>query len=63
MVMTEACVNDVHDRMPVVLQRDDWGQWVDGSPEEARAMCKPNPAQMTDDSTSETWSGDGGGRA
>lgn len=56
MVVTVACVHvvDVHDRKPVVLQRDDWGQWVDGSPEEARALFKPNPAQMTVDRTSET---------
>jgi putative SOS response-associated peptidase YedK len=57
MVMTEACVHvaDVHDRMPVLLQRDDWGQWVDGSPEEARLLCQPYPAAMTVDRTSETW--------
>jgi len=58
MVMTDACehVADVHDRMPVVLQRDDWGRWVDGSPEEARLLCQPYPAMMTVDRTSDTWS-------
>lgn len=58
MVMTEACVHvaDVHDRMPVVLQMDDWRHWVDGSPDEARALCQPYPAAMTVDRTTETWS-------
>jgi putative SOS response-associated peptidase YedK len=57
MVMTDACVcvSDVHDRMPVVLQRDHWGRWADGTPEEARALCQPYPAPMTVDRSSETW--------
>ncbi len=57
MVMTEACVHvaDIHDRMPVVLQRDDWSTWVDAPPEEARELCRFYPAPMTIDRTSETW--------
>jgi putative SOS response-associated peptidase YedK len=29
MVMTEACIQvaDVHDRMPVILRREDWADW------------------------------------
>jgi hypothetical protein len=49
MVGTEkACVHvaDVHDRMPVVLQCDDWGRWVEGPPEDARALCPPCPAAL-----------------
>ncbi|MEP2722582.1 SOS response-associated peptidase family protein [Roseibium sp.] len=55
MVMAEACVHvaDVHDRM-VVLPRDDWQQWVDRSPEKARAVCQAYSAAMTVDRTSET---------
>ncbi|WP_369815834.1 SOS response-associated peptidase family protein [Erythrobacter sp. QSSC1-22B] len=32
-----ACVHvaDIHDRMPVVLQHDDWAKWVEGR----RKMC------------------------
>lgn len=43
MVITEARVHvaDVHDRMAFVLQRDDWGKWVGGSPAEARALYNP----------------------
>lgn len=57
MVMTDACVHvaDVHDRMPVVLLRNDWEHRVDGSPEEARALCQPYPAAMMVDRTNETW--------
>jgi putative SOS response-associated peptidase YedK len=57
MVMTEACVHvaGVHDRMPVVLQRDHWAKWVEGAPEEVRKLCRPYPAAMTVDRTGETW--------
>tara|TARA_R110002072_G_scaffold38314_20_gene111045 strand:+ start:21041 stop:21643 length:603 start_codon:yes stop_codon:yes gene_type:complete len=57
MVMTQACehVADVHDRMPVVVQRDHWAKWVEGAPEEARELCRPYPAAMTVDRTDETW--------
>ena len=32
MVMTEACIHvqGVHDRMPVILARDSWADWLDG---------------------------------
>lgn len=35
MVVTEACipVADVHDRMPVILKRDNWADWLDGAPD------------------------------
>ena len=38
MVMTEACIHvqGVHDRMPVILNRDTWGDWLDGPPDAAR---------------------------
>ena len=33
MVMTEACIHvaDIHDRMPVILKRSDWADWLDGT--------------------------------
>ena len=45
MVMTEACLDvaDVHDRMPVILRRQDWTDWLDGAPDEARLLCRPYP--------------------
>ena len=57
MVMTEACVHvaDVHDRMPVILRRDDWGDWLDGAPDAAGLLCRPYPDLMVLDRTSEPW--------
>jgi putative SOS response-associated peptidase YedK len=39
MVMTEACIHvaNVHDRMPVILKREDWSHWLDGAPAVAGA--------------------------
>jgi putative SOS response-associated peptidase YedK len=48
MVMTEACIHvaDVHDRMPVILQREDWADWLDGAPDAAGLLCRPHPNLM-----------------
>ena len=57
MVMTEACphVAGVHDRMPVILQADDWQHWLDGSCDSARLLCRPYPADMDVRRTPEPW--------
>lgn len=57
MVMTEACthVADVHDRMPVILARETWVDWLDGSPDAARLFCQPYPAAMTVRRTTDPW--------
>jgi putative SOS response-associated peptidase YedK len=57
MVMTEACIHvaDVHDRMPVVLQRKDWGDWLDGAPDDARLLCRPYPELMVRNQTNDPW--------
>ena len=57
MVMTEACehVQGVHDRMPVILQRETWGDWLDGSPDAAKLLCQPYPADMAVRRTSDPW--------
>jgi putative SOS response-associated peptidase YedK len=57
MVMTEACVHvaGVHDRMPVVLQRDDWSRWTDAAADEARALCVPYAGEMATRRTEERW--------
>lgn len=45
-VTTEA--NDrmrpIHDRMPVILRREDEARWLQGRPDERDALCEPYPA-------------------
>ena len=57
MVMTEACqhVAGVHDRMPVILKRADWTDWLDGAPDAAGLLCRPYPELMVMERTSESW--------
>lgn len=57
MVMTEACIHvaDVHDRMPVILRRDDWSDWLNGPPDAARLLCRPYPDLMAAKRTSDPW--------
>ena len=57
MVMTEACqhVASVHDRMPVILKREDWADWLDGAPDQAGLLCRPYPELMAVERTGETW--------
>lgn len=57
MVMTEACIHvaDVHDRMPVILRREDWGDWIDGPPDAAGLLCRPYPELMVVNRTADPW--------
>lgn len=57
MVMTEACIHvaDVHDRMPVILRRDDWNDWLDGAPDDAKLLCRPYRDLMLVNRTAEQW--------
>jgi putative SOS response-associated peptidase YedK len=57
MVMTDACihVSGVHDRMPVILPRDTWSDWLDGPPDQARLLCQPYPSEMTVRRTIDPW--------
>lgn len=57
MVMTEACahVQGVHDRMPVILAREAWGDWLDGMPDNAKLLCQPYPANMVVRRTADPW--------
>ena len=59
MVMTEACsqMTDVHDRMPVILAREDWGRWTQGSADEALALCRTCELTLTVARTEERWAG------
>lgn len=59
-VMTEAnaAVAPVHDRMPVILARDDHERWLNGSFDEILALQRPFASEaMTVDPTAEPWGG------
>jgi putative SOS response-associated peptidase YedK len=52
-----ACIHvaDVHDRMPVVLKREDWSDWLDGPLDAAGLLCRPHPDLMIVERTAELW--------
>ena len=68
-VMTEACEHvgeprlawlgeppkRVHDRMPAMLPREDWGDWLDGPPDAAGLLCRPYELGMRVERTGESW--------
>jgi putative SOS response-associated peptidase YedK len=53
----EACehVAGVHDRMPAILPREDWADWLDGPPDAAGLLCRPFDGVMTAERTVEGW--------
>ena len=55
--MTQACthVADVHDRMPVIVKREHWSDWLDGAPDDATLLCRPYPDLMVVNRTGERW--------
>jgi putative SOS response-associated peptidase YedK len=57
MIMTDAAglAAECHDRMPVLLARDDWAHWTDASPKAARELCVPWRGELTMDRTDEAW--------
>ena len=57
MVMTASCVqmDDVHDRMPVILPREDWSRWTEGGFEDAFALCQTWADLLTVDHTRGRW--------
>ena len=57
MVMTDAAGDAaaIHDRMPVILDRESQEAWQNGSPEEAKALCEPYDRPLAVDRTSEPW--------
>ena len=59
MVMVDACpqMAEVHDRMPVVLERSEWAQWTQGSPDEALALVRTCDNELYVDATEERWAG------
>ena len=57
MVMVDGCpqMAEVHDRMPVVLARENWEQWLAGTPAEAFALCPTCSSELAVDRTAERW--------
>jgi putative SOS response-associated peptidase YedK len=58
MVMTDSAgsaAEDVHTRMPVLLAPGDYASWVQGSPGEAKALCRPWGGEIAIDRTTESW--------
>ena len=57
MVMCPAspAMSDVHDRMPVLLARDDWDRWTRGSAAEAFALVRTWSGPLSVDRTAENW--------
>jgi putative SOS response-associated peptidase YedK len=55
--MTQACIHmaDAHDRMPVIMRRDDWSDWLGGAPDAAGLLSRPYPELMMVDRTSDPW--------
>lgn len=59
MVMTDSCAQmaDVHDRMPVILRREDWAQWTEGAPKDAFALVQTWPGDLFVERTADRWAG------
>ena len=57
MVMTEACIHvaDVHDRMPVILRRQDWSNWLNGPQDAVGLLSRPYPNLMVVERTADPW--------
>lgn len=39
-----AVVDDIHDRMPVILEREEEATWLNGGVDELQSLCDPYPA-------------------
>lgn len=59
MVMVDSSpqMAEVHDRMPVLLRPEDRAQWVEGSPEQAFALCRTWPGDLAVERTADRWAG------
>nr|WP_137676083.1 SOS response-associated peptidase family protein [Parerythrobacter lutipelagi] len=59
MVMTDAAgvAAQVHTRMPVILAPEKYAQWTEGSPDDARTLCRPWEGELSLDRTDQPWSG------
>lgn len=59
MVMVDGCEHmaDVHDRMPVLLPRNLWESWVQGTSDEAFGLCMTWAGKLLVERTQERWAG------
>ena len=59
MVMTECCQQtaDIHDRMPVILRRDQYADWLGSDAQAAFDLCRPYDGDMLIDRTAVPWAG------
>lgn len=57
MVMTDSAgvATECHDRMPVLLDKNDWAGWTGGSTEAARALCVPWTGALEIERTEDPW--------
>ena len=57
MVMADACAQmvDVHDRMPVILPREQWTGWLEGSEDEALALARTCDLELAVERTAALW--------
>ncbi|MEO0464705.1 MAG: SOS response-associated peptidase family protein [Pseudomonadota bacterium] len=58
MVMTDSAGSaaaDVHSRIPVLLTREDYSVWTDGSADDAKALCRAWESDLTIDRTDASW--------
>lgn len=58
MVMADSspAMAEVHDRMPVILARDSWETWTDGSIDHALDLCQTWRGPLLADHTGDRWS-------
>ncbi len=59
MVMVNASpqMQDVHDRMPVILKPDDWQHWQSYAPQDAMALVQTWHGELCVDRTDQRWAG------
>lgn len=50
---------EVHDRMPLILAKEDWDVWTSGEPEAALELCRIWQGDLQVDRTIERWAGGG----
>lgn len=58
MVMVDSCafMAEAHDRMPTILHQSDWQRWVEGTPDEALALCQVWDGPLAVNQTTVPWS-------
>jgi putative SOS response-associated peptidase YedK len=50
---------EVHDRMPVILAREDWDTWTQADPAVALALARKCDLELLVERTQERWAGGG----